>query len=71
MANHENADHAAILHERIGKLEYIEQMLRELRGLVGDLESPTLAYLLEMATLEAGDTLKAARTESGLFSRRR
>ena len=54
--------------DRIAKLEYVEQMLRELRRLAGSLEADTLTYLLEMSALEAADTLKAKRLEKTMHS---
>lgn len=40
------------------RLDYIHQMLVELRALAADAEAPMLAYLLEMSVLETAEVLK-------------
>ncbi|MFZ1812999.1 MAG: hypothetical protein WBO55_00570 [Rhizobiaceae bacterium] len=52
--------------DRESKLEYMEQMLRELRLLAVGISESTLAYLLEMAILEAGEALHVHRFRDGL-----
>ncbi|MEZ5872284.1 MAG: hypothetical protein R3D32_10605 [Nitratireductor sp.] len=44
--------------DKLAKLEYLVQMIRELRLLSATIEEPTLAYLLEMAVLESDDALR-------------
>lgn len=64
-----NDNEAVTLNERIEKLEYVEQMLRELRQIASGVDAAILTYLLEMATIEAKDTLEAARKAGGLLAR--
>ena len=64
-----NDNEAVTLNERIEKLEYVEQMLRELRQIASGVDAATLTYLLEMATIEAKDTIEAARKAGGLLAR--
>ncbi|GIL03077.1 MAG: hypothetical protein BroJett030_29760 [Alphaproteobacteria bacterium] len=40
------------------RLDYIHQMLVELRVLAVDTEAPMLAYLLEMSLIEAAEVVK-------------
>ncbi len=42
------------------QLEYIRQMLFELRAMAAGVNAPTLAYLLEMSVLEASQAQKLA-----------
>jgi hypothetical protein len=58
----------SILRDRVDKLEYIEQMLRELCKLTNDLDAAMLIYLLEMASIEASDALKSAQQAGTLLS---
>jgi len=57
-----------VLRNRVAKLEYIEQMLRELLQLSKDVDGAMLDYLLEMATIEASEILKSRRQEIKLHS---
>lgn len=41
--------------ERVAHLDYVRQMLVELRRLSAGLEQPVLSYLIEMAAQEASD----------------
>ena len=52
------------------QLEYIRQMLVELRAMAADAEAPTLAYLLEMSALEAAEALNVHRFRADLFTDR-
>lgn len=49
---------------RVQRLLYIFQMLRELRDMAVAENAETLAYLLDMAILEASELAEAARDEA-------
>lgn len=59
------------LSEQIDKLEYVENMLREMLKIANGIDAATLSYLLEMAVIEARDTLDAARRSGGMLSQRK
>lgn len=47
------------LRQSAARLDYVRQMLIELRRLSAGLEQPMLSYLIEMAAQEAGDSINA------------
>jgi hypothetical protein len=49
---------------RAQRLLYVFQMLRELRDMADAEQAETLAYLLDMAIMEAGELAEAARDEA-------
>ena len=46
------------VENRSEQIDYIRQMVLELRAMAAGAEAPTLAYLLEMSALEAAEVLK-------------
>jgi hypothetical protein len=46
-------------------LEYVQSMLRELRGMAEGENCPMLVYLLEMAYIEASDLVRNGQPEPG------
>lgn len=46
------------------QIEFVRQMLLELRRIAADSSAPTLVYLLEMSVIEASEVLKAQRQHS-------
>ena len=59
------------LSEQIDKLEYVENMLREMLKIANGIDAATLSYLLEMAVIEARETLDGARRSGGMLSQRK
>ncbi len=53
-----DSERSTQLSDHIAKIEYVEQMLRELRVFSSELDAAMLTYLIEMAAIEASETLK-------------
>lgn len=49
------------LTAKTDKLEYVHSMLGQLRRMAADEQHEMLAYLIEMACIEANDILRGAR----------
>lgn len=55
-------------HAREERLEYVQQMLVELRALAAGLDAATLVYLLDMSIIETAEAVKAVRLKAELLS---
>lgn len=54
---------------RLATLDYLHSMLGQLRGMAEAERCDVLAYLIEMASVEAGDILRSERMRQGKGSR--
>ncbi|QPC87621.1 hypothetical protein GA830_13345 [Mesorhizobium sp. NBSH29] len=53
--------HPEIVRNRTARLDYLQQMLREMRELAEAERCDMLVYLIEMAYLEASDIIRGLR----------
>ena len=53
--------HSQPVNQRVEKLDYVQSMLGQLRTMAKNESCDMLAYLIEMAYVEASDVLRAER----------